>query len=137
MEIQQIIQLSREWQIGDSIGEGGFGRVQEATDGQIEAAAKFVPKAQGADRDLLAEELSHVPNVVPILDSGGFGNDYVIVMPRADYSLRDYMAGTDFDREKLVVEVLRDISECSRHWDEQVVHRDNMPRHSLLDADGA
>ena len=131
MEIQQIIQLSREWQIGDSIGEGGFGRVQEATDGQIEAAAKFVPKAQGADRDLLAEELSHVPNVVPILDSGGFGNDYVIVMPRADYSLRDYMAGTDFDREKLVVEVLRDISECLAALDEQVVHRDIKPENIL------
>ncbi len=131
MRRDQVVQLSREWRIGEEIDKGGFGRVHEATDGQIEAAAKFVPKAPGADRDLLAEELSDVPNVVPILDSGEFEDNYVIVMPRAECSLRDFMASTDFDREKLVIEVLQNISECLAALDEQVVHRDIKPGNIL------
>ncbi len=131
MAIDKIVPLSRDWQIGDAIGRGGFGRVHEATDGQVKAAAKFVPKAKGADRDLLAEELSDVPNVVPILDSGEFEDDYVIVMPRAEYSLRDFMAETDFDHRELVVEVLRDISECIAALEGRVVHRDIKPENIL------
>lgn len=131
MPIDKIVPLSRDWQIGDAIGKGGFGRVHEATDGQIKAAAKFVPKAKGADRDLLAEELSDVPNVVPILDSGEFEDDYVIVMPRAEHSLRDFIAGADFDRGELVVEVLRDISACLAALDGRVVHRDIKPENVL------
>ncbi|MXW58370.1 MAG: serine/threonine protein kinase [Acidimicrobiia bacterium] len=131
MPKNMIVPLSRDWQVGDVIGKGGFGRVHEASDGQIEAAAKFVPKAKGADRDLLAVELSDVPNVVPILDSGEFEDDYVIVMPRAEYSLRDFVAEAEFKCEELVVEVLRDISECLAALDEQVVHRDIKPENIL------
>ena len=88
----EVIHLSQEWYIGEQLREGGFGRVYQAQAGDGEAAViKLVPKAPGADREILFEDLDGVPNVVPILDRGEWKNFWVLVMPKADKSLRDYL----------------------------------------------
>ena len=88
----EVIHLSQEWYIGEQLREGGFGRVYLAQAGDGEAAViRLVPKAPGADREILFEDLDGVPNVVPILDRGEWRNSWVLVMPKADKSLRDYL----------------------------------------------
>ena len=37
----------------------------------------------GADRELLFENLKGTPNVLPLLETGEYGEFWVIVMPRA------------------------------------------------------
>ena len=87
------VQLEQTWHIGDQIGGGGFGRVFEASsDAMAKAVAKFVPKEPGAERELLLGlDLSGVRNVVPVVDSGEHGEDWVLIMPRADRSLEAYV----------------------------------------------
>lgn len=97
------ITLERHWILGEPIGDGGFGQVFEAsTDGYERAAAKLVPKEDGA-RERLFVDLADVKgarNVIPILESGEIavagdhagslptGEYFVLIMPRADKSLR-------------------------------------------------
>ena len=66
----RVIKLTRTWNLGRKLGEGGFGKVYEATDANGErAAVKLVRKLPGADRELLiAAELSGVPKIMPIID---------------------------------------------------------------------
>ncbi|MGV2967148.1 hypothetical protein [Paenibacillus sp. AGC30] len=54
------IELKQRWTLGSQLGSGGFGRVFEAENenGDIKAAIKLIPKAPGADRELLFEDLS-------------------------------------------------------------------------------
>ena len=86
------ITLAQEWHIGEPLGGGGFGRVFQAQSvEEPSAVAKFVPKAPGAERELLFENPDGMPNVVPILDKGEWAGYWVLVMPRADESLEDYM----------------------------------------------
>ena len=42
--------------------------------------AKFVPKALGADREMLFAQLTNVRNVVPVIDSGETDDAWVLVM---------------------------------------------------------
>ncbi len=50
------VQLEREWTVEGLVGEGGFGHVLAASSPDFGggAVAKFVPKAPGAERELLA-----------------------------------------------------------------------------------
>jgi len=57
------------------------------------AVAKLVPKAPGAERELLFADLTGVRNVIPVIDRGETGDYWVIVMPRADKSLREHLEG--------------------------------------------
>ena len=87
------IDLNRAWQLGDELASGGFGHVYEAeADDGSAAVVKLVPKAPGASRELLFEELSGLSNIIPILDSGEWQDYYVLVMPRAEKSLRLHLA---------------------------------------------
>jgi hypothetical protein len=129
------IQLNSAWTIGNQIGTGGFGRVYEASGDSIAGVAKFIPKEPGAERELLFESsLDGAPNVVPILDSGENGDNYVIVMPRADRSLRDELIskGGALDIPD-VVQVLEDVAEALEGLVTRgVVHRDIKPENILL-----
>jgi AraC-like DNA-binding protein len=85
----------QEWSVGAQIGDrSGFAKVYEATgaDG-TPGVVKLIPKAPGADRELLFEELSGVPNIVPVIDSGETADEWIIAMPRADRSLRAELDG--------------------------------------------
>ena len=129
----EVIHLNQEWYIGEQLGEGGFGRVYLAQAGDGEASViKLVPKAPGADREILFEDLGKVPNVVPILDRGEWQNFWVLVMPKADKSLRDYL--TENVKHLSIddtVQVLSDVTQALAAMEGRIVHRDIKPDNIL------
>ena len=134
MNIQDVIQLDREWILRKQLGAGGFARVflAQAQDGQL-GVVKLIPKAPGAQRELLFEDLNGVPNVVPVIETGEWGDHWVLVMPQAEVSLRDYL--NDQGGQLAVddaVSVLIDIAEALVGIEGRVVHRDIKPENILL-----
>src|SRR5687768_8379553 len=124
--IEVRLKLRREWLLGERIGKGGFGQVYEArSSGAEPAVAKLVPKSPGAQRELLFVELSAMRNVVPIIDSGETEDSWVLVMPRAQRSLRQHLeqAGGALDTPD-AVQMLRDVATALVDLDGKVVHRD-------------
>jgi eukaryotic-like serine/threonine-protein kinase len=126
------IVLRREWVLRDQIDQGGFGKVFAATSGDEEAVVKLVPKAPGADRELLFADLDKVRNVVPIIDSGEHQDYWVLVMPRAEVSLRKHIeaSGGSLPLDE-VIQVAMDIVEALVDLDGRVVHRDLKPENVL------
>lgn len=126
--------LNRTWKLGDPLARGGFGEVFEtkADDGTA-AVVKLIPKAPGASRELLFESLSDLPNIVPVLDSGEWEDYYVLVMPRAEKSLRQYLkeVGGKLAVSEAVA-VLTDIAKALASLKAGVVHRDLKPENVLL-----
>ena len=130
----ETIRLNQAWRIGDQLGSGGFGRVFSAqSDSSETGVIKLVPKEPGADREILFEDLEGIPNVVPILDSGEWQDFWVLVMPRADKSLREYLGETieRFSVES-AVQVLSDVAEALAAIEGRVIHRDIKPDNILL-----
>jgi serine/threonine-protein kinase len=128
----------RTWALGDSIGSGGFGRVYLATSEGDEAVVKLVPKDPGAQRELLlAEDLSGVPNVVPVIGTGEMGTNWVILMPRADQNLREFLLTTGGAlNAAMAVPILLDVAQALVGLaDKGVVHRDLKPE-NILRLDG-
>ena len=129
----EVVHLSQEWYIGEQLREGGFGRVYLAQAGDGGAAViKLVPKAPGADREILFEDLDGVPNVVPILDRGEWKNFWVLVMPKADKSLRDYLTeNVEHLSIDNTVQVLSDVTQALAAMEGRIVHRDIKPDNNL------
>lgn len=130
----ETIALTRVWQIGEPLASGGFGRIYEAkADDDSAAVIKLVPKAPGASRELLFEELSGLPNIIPILDSGEWKEYYVIVMPRAEKSLRQHLeaAGGKFGFDETIT-ILTDMVQGLAALNAGVVHRDLKPENVLF-----
>jgi serine/threonine protein kinase len=127
------IKLGREWQLGERIDGGGFAQVYAANLPEgAPAVAKIVPKAPGAQRELLFVDLTGVRNVIPILDSGEMEDSWVLIMPRAEKSLRQHLKGTAPSDILDAVAVLRDITTALVEMDGKVVHRDLKPENVLL-----
>ena len=130
----EVINLDQKWHIREQLGAGGFGRVHLAQSELGKTAViKIIPKAPGADRELLFEDLDGVPNVVPILDRGEWNDSWVLVMPKADRSLRDHLSENG-NRLSLndTVQVLSDVAQALAVLDGQIVHRDIKPDNILL-----
>lgn len=127
------IQLAQRWTLGSQIGKGGFGRVFEAVgdDGRL-AAAKVVPKEPGADRELLFEDLTGVRRVVPIIDSGEWDANWVLIMPRAAKSLRTHLTERGLLSPEEAVAILRDVAMALAELQGRVVHRDIKPENVLF-----
>lgn len=126
------VRLSQVWTVGDRIGGGGFGQVYEGTSNGEVAALKFVPKAPGADRELLFVDLGDVRNVVPILDSGEHEGYWVLVMPRAETSLRQLLEQSQEPlTPDLTLVVLNDVADALVDLEGRVVHRDIKPENVL------
>ncbi|MBQ1116260.1 serine/threonine-protein kinase [Streptomyces sp. C3-3] len=128
------LELNNEWAVGARIGGGGFGAVFDAksTAGD-NAAVKLVPKDPGTEREMLFTNLDGVRNVVPIIDSGEHENQWALVMPRAEKSLRDHL--TEHGRLSLneAVVALSDVAEALADLkDREIVHRDLKPENILL-----
>ena len=129
-----IIKLTREWKLGAELAKGGFGRVYEAeSDTGEPAVIKLIPKAPGADRELLFENLEGVPNVIPILDSGEWKDHWVLVMPRAEMSIRQHLddTGGTLSLEE-AIDILTDVAETLAGLEAEVIHRDLKPANVLL-----
>lgn len=128
------IDLKQRWTLGSQLGSGGFGRVFEAKNenGDVKVAIKLIPKTPGADRELLFEDLSGVRNIIPIIDSGEFGDNWVLVMPRAEKSLRDHIRENGSLSVSEGVSVLSDIATALSDIKGKVVHRDLKPENILL-----
>lgn len=133
MELETV-ELKHKWQLGPEMARGGFGRIHKALaeDGSS-VVVKLIPKSPGASRELLFEPISNLPNIIPIIDSGEWQEYYVLVMPRAEKSLRQYLGESG---EKLpiyeVICILIDISEALASLQHDVVHRDLKPENILL-----
>jgi serine/threonine protein kinase len=128
------LRLRQDWEIGDRIGRGGFGKVYLAESATgIQAVVKLVPKAPGAQRELLFVDLGNTRHIVPIIDSGETENSWALVMPRAEKSLRDYLneKGAPLSITE-AVEILSDIALALADLDGRVVHRDLKPENVLL-----
>jgi len=128
------ITLKKIWTTSELIGGGGFGRVYKAKSKDGDSAViKLVPKAPGAQRELLFVDLGDTPNVVPIIDSGETETDWVLVMPKADKSLREHIVSGDHilgeDTAKLI---LSDVADALIGLEQNnVVHRDLKPENIL------
>ena len=127
------IKLKREWSLSDKIGGGGFGQVFAASSNGEDAVIKLVPKAPGADRELLFVDVKGVRNVAPVIDSGEYKGSWALVMPRADKSLRKHLAGASGSLEVAeAVAILTDIATALNDIDSRIVHRDLKPENVLL-----
>jgi serine/threonine protein kinase len=133
------MQLERgAWTIGQRLpdGEGGFGQVVDVVDASGRGAvAKFVPKDPGAERELLFGDSTAAMsyrNVIPVLDKGEHGDQWVLVMKKADRSLAQHLAeaGGPLDISE-AVQVLTDIATALSDLDGHIVHRDLKPGNVL------
>ena len=121
------------WTLAEHLGGGGFGQVFRAfSDEGLLAAAKLVPKAPGAERELLFEQLRDVPNVVPIIDLAETDDAWVLVMPLADRSLADELVQHGPLPLDQSVAVLIDVATALAALEGNVVHRDLKPQNVLL-----
>ncbi len=121
------------WRLGEHFGSGGFARVHDAVSPDGEPAVlKLIPKDPGAKRELLLDELAGTPNVIPVLATGEHGDFWVLGMPRAEMSLREYVRGSPISEPSDAVAILRDVVEALAQLDGRVVHRDLKPENILL-----
>jgi len=92
-----------------------------------------VPKAPGAERELLFVKLAGVRGIVPIIDSGEHEGYWALVMPRADESLREHLvnAGDNLSLAN-ATSILIDIASALAELDGKVVHRDLKPENVLF-----
>lgn len=132
------MKLNERWELGADLAadRAGFGRLINVTSSAGKAAvAKLIPKDPGAERELLFGETDAVRgarNVVPVLDTGEYGDDWVIVMPKAERSLRQHLVAAAGPLEiKEAVEILRDIATALADLSGHVVHRDLKPENVL------
>ncbi|WP_405147685.1 serine/threonine protein kinase [Sphaerisporangium sp. NBC_01403] len=129
----QVLHLGGEWELGERIGGGGFGAVYVAKSTRGEAVAKLVPKEPGAEREMLFVDLPNAVNVIPIIDSGQTATHWALVMPRADKSLRQYIAERQANFEVAeVITIVSDVAEALSSIEGAVVHRDIKPENILL-----
>lgn len=98
------------------------------------SVVKFVPKAEGAQREMLFVNLEGAVNVTPIMDDGEMDDYWMLVMPRAEKSLREHLIEAGGPLSVLdALPILNDVADALVSLgNEQVVHRDLKPENVLL-----
>ena len=130
----QVLPLSRRWSVGEQVGSGGFGRVYVVeSDGVAPHVAKFIPKDAGARREHLFPRLSGIRNVVPVVEAGAWEDYWIIVMPKAERSLADFLSDAGGPlRHGQAAPILLDVAEALASMKNRVVHRDVKPANILF-----
>jgi serine/threonine protein kinase len=135
----QLKLKKKTWTVVGPLGadDGGFGDLYIVEDeASNEAVAKLVKKAPAADREALigtANAAARHPNVVPVIDDGEHADKWVLVMPRAEISLSQYLddRGAPLDPMEAVA-VMLDVATALQALKGVVVHRDLKPANILL-----
>lgn len=129
------IQGVQAWDVNENlqVGKGGFARVFAAVgaDGLL-AVAKIVPKEHGSTRDQLVQDLPSSPHIVPILDVIETGDAWVLILPRAEYSLREYLDRNGRLELSEAIGVLQEIALGLEATGVSIVHRDLKPENVLF-----
>ena len=131
----QIVHLTEEWEIISKLNVGGFGTIYSAKSKTCEnAVLKLIPKKPGAGRELLFEKIGGQPNIMPILDTGEWEDFWVIVMPRAEKSLRDFLneSGGKLEQDEAVLVLIDIATALEALQNNDVVHRDLKPENVLF-----
>ena len=132
--VPAVVDLSQAWILDRQVGSSGFAEVYEGhNDAGERAAVRLIPQLPGTHREHLFEELAGVKNVMPVLDRGEVDGYWVLVMPLAEKSLREYLderGGCLAVSE--AVPVLVDITGALVAVEDKVVHRDIKPENVLL-----
>jgi hypothetical protein len=129
---------NRTWDVVDALEADLGGNAQlyvvQSADGE-EAVAKCVRKKPGAQRELLFGDsirAAEFSNVIPVIDSGEHEDYYVIVMPRATMSLKQYLeqhpAGVPLED---ALAILDNIAAALAEINGEIVHRDLKPANVL------
>lgn len=128
-----VVLLSDEWTVIRRLGGGAFGKVFEVESSGTRGALKVIPKAPGADRELLFVDLGDARNVVPILDRGETRASWLLLMPIAKPTLREHLTDSGGSLvESDAVTVITDIATALADLDGRVVHRDLKPENVLM-----
>lgn len=137
----QLILTNEQWTVVGPLpgGVGGFGTLYIVQDANgAEAVAKFVQKDPGADRELLigaAINAAGFANVIPVLDHGDHGGDWVLVMPRADTNLAEHTLRHAPIGVHEAILILIDVATALDSIVGDLVHRDLKPQ-NILSLDG-
>jgi serine/threonine protein kinase len=134
VDIPIVVEGQDEWSIGHVFDEGGFGKValaRRSATASWEYVAKLVPKEPGAERELLFLDLSGARNVVPIVDQAESNEYYVLIMPRAQTSLKEILKLEPILAPAEAFQICRDIATALVDLDGIVVHRDVTPGNIL------
>lgn len=129
-----------EWTIGEPLADAdasGFATVYEATDTSgNQFVAKLVPKEPGAEREILINDSLDAAksiNVIPVVDNGEHERYWVLIMPRADISLAQYIKrSSDPLTAPETISILLDVATALENIDKSIVHRDLKPQNILL-----
>jgi serine/threonine-protein kinase len=133
----EVVLDNNAWVVGEPLvaDRAGFGEVFHAVGPSGEdVVAKYVRKEPGAEREMLIGDslrAAELPNVVPILDYGEDGDYWVLIMPRADVSLAQHLAGQGALPVKEIVEILSDVAAALAGLEGEIVHRDLKPANVL------
>lgn len=116
---------------------GGFAKMLEVrSSNEDDAVAKCVRKEPGAKREILIGDsigAAQFRGVIPILDSGEHEDNWVIIMPRADRSLSQYLEEKVDPLEiSEVLQILKDVATALAEIDGRIVHRDLKPANILF-----
>lgn len=128
----------RKWVVGGSLGKGGHGRVYSVTShdspGEVhEAAIKVIRNEPGAETEAqIAMRASRIPGVYSLIGVARTDQLIILLMPRADSSLRDVLdkIGSFESAEalKILTSLARTIERLS---EDRIVHGDLKPENIL------
>lgn len=126
----------REWKVDDDlVGRGGVGFVYRAVGESSPTVIKLIPKAAGADRELLfPDDMDDIRHVIPVLDVVATDDRWGLVMPEAEMSLRDRL-NAEFGPLSVeeTVSILIDLAETLVDLEAKgIVNRDVKPENLLL-----
>lgn len=126
------IQLTHKWMTHEQLGSGGFGKVYAAeSELGTDYVVKLVPRTEGASREQLFVDIDGAFNTIPVVESGKTDTDWVLVMPRADMSLRQRINDSAVSVDDSV-KIIKDTAAALVSIDGKVVHRDIKPENILL-----